>query len=185
MTDFTYFNEDDAPFASKPLMQKSRAAFGMLPNLHKILAGAPITYEAYLTTFDLFFNQSSFTRLEAQVVFMTANVHNRCHYCTAGHSMGMSMEEMPEGVICDLRDNNELEDPKLRALQQFVIALLDNRGHINEAQMQQFLDAGYSKTQALEVLCGLASKLISNFTNAMAKTDLDDPMQAFQWQPTQ
>ncbi|WP_210211317.1 MULTISPECIES: hypothetical protein [unclassified Mesorhizobium] len=38
-----------------------------------------------------------------------------------------------------------------------------------------------TKRQALEVLIGLAAKLISNFTNALAHTELDDPVKPLAW----
>ena len=43
---FTYYEPDTAPEESKPLMEQSLSAFGMIPNLHKILPEAPPTYKA-------------------------------------------------------------------------------------------------------------------------------------------
>lgn len=178
---FTYHDEETAPDASKPLMERSRKGFGMLPNLHKILAAAPITYRAYVDSFEAFMNESSFSKLEAQIVFMTANYENDCHYCTAGHSWAMAAAKMPADVIEALREGQPLSDPKLEALRSFARDLLTHRGHIGDARLQAFLDAGYTKAQALEVLCGLSAKLISNFTNALAHTELDPPMNDFAW----
>lgn len=180
---FKYYDEDTAPAASKPLMKQSKEGFGMLPNLHRVLAESPAAYQAYLATFDLIWNQSSLSKLEAQVVFMTANFHNSCHYCTAGHSWAMDAMGEPQDVISALRAGAPLRDPKLRALQTYTRELLEKRGHIGDERLQAFLDAGYSKAQALEVLCGLAAKLISNFTNALAHTELDAPMKPFEWRP--
>ncbi|CCQ11548.1 Macrophage infectivity potentiator-related protein [Pseudoalteromonas luteoviolacea B = ATCC 29581] len=44
------------------------------------------------------------------------------------------------------------------------------------------MNAGYTKRQALEVLTGLASKLISNFTNALTHTKVDDAMKPYAWE---
>ncbi len=52
---------------------------------------------------------------------------------------------------------------------------------MGDAALQRFLDAGYDRRQALEVLTGLATKLLSNFTNALAHTDLDAPVEPFAW----
>lgn len=179
---FTYFDETTAPEESQPIMEQSRALFGMLPNMHRILAGAPATYEAYNTVYALFTQNTDFSPLEAQVIIMAANHENRCHYCMAGHTMGMKMGKMPDDVIEALREGHPIADPKLEALRTFVKELLDRRGHIGDERLQAFLDAGYSKKQALEVLCGLASKLISNFTNALAHTEVDPPMKKYEWQ---
>jgi len=41
----------------------------------------------------------------------------------------------------------------------------------------------YSKAQALNVLVRLSTKLLSNFTNALAHTEVDTPMKAMVWTP--
>ncbi|GAA5216841.1 carboxymuconolactone decarboxylase family protein [Corallincola platygyrae] len=178
---FTYYDIDNAPEASKPLMEQSLKGFGMLPNLHKILAEAPATYEAYNTIFNLFMKSTTLSPVEQQVVFMTANFENNCHYCVPGHTWMMKAGKMPDEVIEALREGTPIPDPKLQALHDYTKALLDQRGHIGDEKLQAFLNAGYSKRQALEVLTGLASKLISNFTNALTHTEVDEPMKPFAW----
>ncbi len=178
---FTYHTKNTAPAESQPSIDNSIKAFGFLPKLHQVLAEAPATYEAYNTVFGLFLSKTTLAPLEQQVVMMTANYENRCHYCTAGHSMLMTMHKMPADAIAALRDGTPLSDPKLEALRTFTRQLIEQRGHIGDAALGRFLAAGYSKRQALEVLTGLAAKLISNFTNALAHTELDEPVKAFAW----
>ncbi|AJR05627.1 hypothetical protein H744_1c0602 [Photobacterium gaetbulicola Gung47] len=93
----------------------------------------------------------------------------------------MKAGKMPEDVIEALREGTVIPDAKLQALHDFTKALLDNRGHIGDDRLQAFLDAGYTKRQALEVLTGLSAKLISNFTNALAHTKTDKPFEKFAW----
>ena len=178
---FTYYDVDNAPEESKPLMEASLKGFGMVPNLHKILAEAPATYEAYNTVFNLFMRKTTLSPIEQQVVFMTANFENNCHYCVPGHTWMMHAAKMPNDVIDALREGTQIPETKLQALHDFTKALLDNRGHIGDEQLQTFINAGYTKRQALEVLTGLASKLISNFTNALAHTEPDAAFQKYAW----
>ena len=178
---FTYYEHHNAPAESRPLLAQSKAYFGMVPNLHKVIAESPATFEAYNTTFSLFMNNTSLTPLEQRVVFMTANFENNCHYCVPGHTGMMKAAKMPDGVIQALREGTAIPDPKLQALHDYTKDLLDHRGHIGDDRLQAFLDAGYNQKQALEVLTGLASKLISNFANAIAKTEPDRGMLKFAW----
>ena len=180
-TGFPYHTKDTAPTASKPLVDQTVTEFGGLISLHALFAESPVTYETYLKAFDLFLKNSSFTPLEAQVVFMTSNFINRCHYCMAGHTMMMKRAGMPDDVIEDLREGRTLADPKLAALQSFARELLEKRRHIGDDRLQAFLDAGYDRKAALDVLTGLAAKLISNFTNALAHTRLDRGMEKYAW----
>jgi len=178
---FTYHSKETAPEASLPLVAQSEAAYGFFPKLHQIMAEAPATYRAYLETFRIFAEETTLSPLEQQVVMMTCNYENRCHYCTAGHSMLMRIAKMPEDVIEALREGTPISDARLEALRRFTRELIEARGHIGDTRMQAFLDAGYSKRQALEVLTGLATKLLSNFTNALAHTELDEPVRRFVW----
>lgn len=145
------------------------------------MAEAPATYHAYLETFRIFAEETTLSALEQQIVMQTANYENRCHYCTAGHSMLMLMSNMPEDIVQALRDGDELTDPKLQSLRVFTRQLIETRGHVGDDALNAFLSAGYSKRQALEVLVGPSTKLLSNFTNALAHTELDDPVKPHAW----
>lgn len=178
---FIYYTPESAPEESKALMEESKKMWGVVPNLYKVFAGAPATYEAYARIFSIFMNKTTLTPLEQQVVFMTANVENDCHYCVPGHTAMMKMAKMPDGVIEALREGTEIPDSKLQALHNYTKALIDHRGHIGDEKLNAFFNAGYSQQQALEVLTGLAAKLISNYGNAIVNTKLDPGMGQFEW----
>ena len=176
---FTYHTPESAPQESKPMLEGAQKSFGMIPNLHAILAEGPTTYEAYGWLYNKFTTSTSFSPLEQQVVMMTSNVENKCHYCVPAHTWIMKSAKMPEDVIEALRTSKELPDAKLQALSDFTKAMWDNRGHVSQDQLKDFLNAGYSNKHAIELMTGMACKLISNFTNGMTKTKVDAPFQEF------
>jgi alkylhydroperoxidase family enzyme len=178
---FTIYTKQNAPQESAQLVARSIKAYGFLPNLHGVMAQAPATYKTYLDTFDIFANETTLTALEQQVVMQTSNYENNCHYCMPGHSMLMKLAGMPADVIEALREGTPIADARLEALRAYTRQLIEQRGHVTDAQLQALFDAGYTKRQALEVLVGLAAKLLSNFTNAIAKTEIDTPVKAFAW----
>ena len=49
--------------------------------------------------------------------------------------------------------------------------------------MQAFLDAGYNQRHVLEIILGLAQKVMSNYTNHIAETPVDEGMKKFAWTP--
>lgn len=179
---FTYHTKETAPKEAHNLIDSSMKAYGFFPKLHQVMAESPATYHAYLETFRIFAEETTLSSLEQQIVMQTANYENKCHYCTAGHSMLMLMSKMPEDIVQALRDGKVLSDPKLEALRIFARKLIESRGHVGDDALNAFLSAGYSKRQALEVLVGLSTKLLSNFTNALAHTELDDPVKPYAWQ---
>ena len=78
--------------------------------------------------------------------------------------------------------DHALSTPKLEALRYFARELIHNRGKVAHADVAAFMDAGYTDAQALEVVLGLAMKLMSNYTNSIAGTPLDKEVQKFHWE---
>ena len=77
---------ESAPQESKTSLEQSVKAFGMLPNLHGVLAESPATLEAYKTLHGLFSTKTSFNKEELTVVWQTINVEHECHYCVPAHT---------------------------------------------------------------------------------------------------
>lgn len=178
---FDYLTKDTAPAESVPLIERSIRTYAFLPKLHAVLAVSPAAYQAYLDTFEYFEKKTTLTPLEQQVVFQTSNYENDCQYCMPGHTFLMKLAKMPDTVIEALREGKPIADQRLEALHLYTQRLLTQRGHLSEAEIKEFIDAGYTRRQALDVLVGLAAKLVSNFTNALARTELDDPVKPYAW----
>ncbi len=181
MTDFTLYDETNAPEGSKPLLAKSKAAYGMVPSLHAVMAEAPGLLEAYRTVHELFAN-SSFDKDELTVVWQTVNVEHGCHYCVPAHTgIAMSMG-VDDAITQALRNGTALPNAHLEALRSFTLSVVRGRGNVDENAVQAFLDAGFSKRQILEVVLGVSQKVMSNYTNHLANTPVDPPFRKFAWQ---
>lgn len=171
---------ESAPEGSKELLEQSVKGFGMLPNLHGVLASSPQLLEAYKTLHGLFTN-TSFDAEELTVVWQTINVENECHYCVPAHTgIAHSMKVNPE-LTEALRDKIAMPTEKLQTLHEFTLKMIRNRGHVSQEDLDAFYDAGYGEQQVLEVILGLAQKTISNYTNHIANTPVDEPFQKFAW----
>ena len=75
---FELHTRETAPADSQPLLDNSLKAFGMIPNLHAIMANSPAMLEAYQILHQLF-QQTSFDAEELTVVWQTINVEHECH----------------------------------------------------------------------------------------------------------
>ena len=84
-------------------------------------------------------------------------------------------------VIAALRNDTPIADPKLEALRQFAIAINESRGWPTDGQINAFLLAGYSRQTVMEVILGTALKVLSNYTNHVAETNLDDAFAQNAW----
>lgn len=180
MTNFTLHNEETAPEGSKAMLAKSQSDFGMIPGLHAVMAEAPGLLEAYKSLHELFVN-SSFDQDEVTVIWQTINVEHACHYCVPAHTAIANSMGIDETITDALRNETPLPNERLEALRTFTLNVVRNRGNVDETAVKAFVDAGFSQRQILEVVLGIAQKIMSNYTNHLAKTPVDKPFQQFEW----
>lgn len=182
MTEFKLHTEDSAPEASKPMLAQSKKSFGMIPGLHAVMAEAPGLLDGYKTLHDHFVN-SSLDKDEITVVWQSINVEHACHYCVPAHtgiakSMGVS-----DDISNALRNETPLPNARLEALRTFTLNVVRNRGIVDDRAVQAFLDAGFTQRQILEVILGVAQKVMSNYTNHLAQTPVDGVFARYTWTP--
>lgn len=178
MTDFTLYTQENAPEASKSLLAKSKEAFGMVPNLHAVMAEAPTLLEGYQVLHELFQN-TSFNKEELTVVWQTINVEHECHYCVPAHSAIAAGMNVDQEIVDALVNKTPLSDKKLEVLRDTTLAMTRNRGVISDAELETFFNAGFTKQQLLEIVVGLSQKVMSNYTNHLADTPVDEPFKKF------
>jgi len=182
MVDFKLHDMDSAPEEAKPLLKKSLDDFGMIPNLHAVMAQAPDTLAGYQKLHDLVLN-CSLNADEKTVVWQSINVEHQCHYCVPAHSAVARSMKVSQEVDDALRNKRPLADDKLEALRTFTLAVVRDRGQVSKEALQQFFDAGYEQRQVLEVILAVSQKVMSNYINHIAHTPIDEPFKAFAWQP--
>lgn len=180
MTQFTSYTIDTAPEASRETLEKTKKAFGFVPNLQAHMAESPELLAGYSTLWDLF-SKTSLTPHEQQVVYLTSNFENECHYCMAGHTALAKMQKMDPAVIQALRDGAPLPNARLDALHRFTRTIVRNRGWAPQRDLDAFIAAGFTERNVMEVILGVATKVMSNYTNHIVQTPLDSFMKGNEW----
>jgi len=180
MTQFTTHSVETAPQDSKPLLEAIQNSMGFTPNLLATMAEAPALLEGYMALAGIN-DKSSFSETERQIVLMTNNIQNGCTYCMAAHTTISQMKGVEAEVIDALRNQSAMPNGKYEALRDFTKTVNETRGYPTEAQVANFLNAGYSKQHILEVVLGTALKVMSNYTNHIAKTELDEAFSTNRW----
>lgn len=180
MTTFQLHDENTAPEASKAILINSKKSFGMVPGLHAVMAEAPGLLEGYKAVGELFQN-SSLNKDELTVVWQTVNVEHNCHYCVPAHTGVAKMMQVDDAISEALRNETALPNARLEALRTFTLSVVRDRGNVSESGVQAFLDAGFTQRQILEVVLGVSMKVMSNYTNHLAKTPVDPAFEKFAW----
>ena len=175
---FTLHTIETAPEASQSQLEGSLKDFGMIPNLHAVMAEAPKVLEAYKTLHNLF-QQSSFNNEELTVIWQTINVEHNCHYCIPAHAGVAQMMKVDPAISTAIRNGAALENEKLQVLHETTLALIKDRGLINKEIAEKFYAQGYKEQQMLEIILGISQKIMSNYINHLADTPVDKMFQSF------
>ena len=180
MSNYKLYDQTTAPEEARETLQQVKGLYGFIPNLMATMAESPALLKAYAMISQIF-EETSFSDTEKQLVLLAISHENACHYCMAVHSTVAQMKKVPSEIIDALRDGRPVPDKKLEALRQFVRTVVKNRGHATEAEINAFLDAGYTRAQIFDVLVGVGMKTMSNNTNHIADTPLDTAFQPQVW----
>lgn len=181
MSNLTVHNLETAPEESKALLEDSVKSFGMVPNLHGVMAEAPGLLEGYKMLHKLF-QDSSFDHEELTVVWQTINVEHECHYCVPAHTAIAHSMKVDAGLTEALRNRTAMPTEKLQVLHDTTLAMVRSRGQLTETEIEAFYAAGYGKRQLLEIILGLSQKVMSNYVNHIAETPIDAPFEKFTWE---
>lgn len=171
---------ETAPAGAKDVLAGAKQAFGFVPNLLGVMAGAPALVKTYVTVAKLF-DETSFTPTERQIVLLTVSEQNGCEYCVAAHSAIAGMQKVPADVVGAIRERRPIGDAKLEALRTFTARVVTTRGEPSAVDTAAFLAAGYGEAQILEVILGVGLKTLSNYTNHVAHTPLDQAFVPVKW----
>lgn len=175
---------ESAPEASRPLLQKSQAANGFLPNLVASLANAPVALETYLTVGEIN-SRSGLTLAEREIVQITAAAVHGCGFCVAGHTaVALKKAQLPAALVDEVRAQRPLSDARLDAVATFTRDVIATRGAVSDEALAAFKAAGYSDAGALEVVLGVSLATLCNFANNLARNELNPQLEAYRWEPT-
>lgn len=181
MSEFILHTPETAPAASKEALADVAKNWGFIPTMHATLAESP----AALLGYEMLFGriaESSLSPIEQQVAFQAINVLHGCAYCTMGHTYLSREAGMDEATISRLRAGQTPDDPKLAALFTFTRVVAEKRGEAQDS-VADFLGAGFSKANVLDVVALIAAKTISNYgaalTNLPNEEFMTDPALAW------
>ncbi len=181
---FPHLTVDIADARAREVLETARKATGGIPNMYAGMANMPALLDTYLHGYQLFRKESTLTSAEQELVFLVISRVNECTYCVAAHSwIADKVSKTPEQAIQAVRDDEMIEDPKLRALAEFTRTMVISRGNPTQAQLEAFVSAGYTEKNVLEIILALAVKTINNYSNHLLHTEVDAKFASTAWAP--
>lgn len=181
MTTFVRHTTSSAPAGSRAAVERTARGFGFLPAPVAMMAESPELLEGFLHGNRLF-EGTTLSRLHREVLILTMATAVGCHYCVAMHTATLTRTgDADETLLADLRACRPLADEQLEALRVFTLAVMAGHGHVRPQDLRDFLDAGHTRRNALEVVLGLGVHTLSTYANRMTGAPLDEPFRPFAW----
>ena len=179
MARLTIHTVESAPEKAKPRVEAALKNNGFLPNLIGVLANSPEALAFYQEVGKLN-GETSLTAGEREVVQILAAKINQCGFCVAGHTKLATLKKLlKEEEIQAVRAVAPIADTKLNALSDFTQQVMAQKGNVSDEELKAFFDAGYNQRQAVEVVLGVALATLCNYTNNLARTEINPELQAF------
>jgi uncharacterized peroxidase-related enzyme len=165
---------NDAPEASRPILEGVQRQLGVVPNLFRLVANSPAALSGF-TAFSGALAKTLDLKTREGIALAVAQVDG-CDYCLSAHTyLGLNLAKIsPEEVALNRRGASG--DPRTDAAIGFAAKVARERGHVTEADVAEVRRAGFGDRQIVEIVAVVAENVFTNFLNEVAKTDIDFPV---------
>lgn len=168
---------------NQELFDSAKAQIGMVPNMYANMGNLPELYDSYVFGYEQFRASGVFSPAEQEVVFLTISKLNGCEYCMGAHSMiADRMSGLDATTLAEIRDDQTISDPKLAALAKFSQVIVETAGNPSKESVASFRAAGYDDKAMLAIILAISVKVISNYSNHLFATPLDEAFSAYSWE---
>ncbi|HEX9451138.1 MAG TPA: carboxymuconolactone decarboxylase family protein [Burkholderiales bacterium] len=165
---------DQAPAASRPLLDAVNKQLGVVPNLMKVLGNSPTALGGYLNLNGTLAKGAIGAKTGERIALAIAEF-NRCGYCLAAHTyLGKNVAKLDDAEIAANR-NGTSSDAKADAAVHFAVNVAQERGHVSDAAVLAVKAAGYDDAEVMEIVLHVALNTLTNYVNEVAQTDIDFP----------
>ncbi|HVJ54070.1 MAG TPA: carboxymuconolactone decarboxylase family protein [Aliidongia sp.] len=165
---------DDAPAASKPILDAVHSQLGVVPNLFRLVSISPATLAA-MTAVSGALSKTLDVKTRERIALAVAQV-NECDYCLSAHTyLGLNLAKIsPEEIA--LNRKGDSSDAKASAAVRFAAKVAEARGKVSDAEVKAVRDAGYADAQIVEIVGVVVENTFTNLINIVAQTDIDFPV---------
>jgi uncharacterized peroxidase-related enzyme len=168
---------DDAPAASRPMLEAVRKQLGVAPNLFRLVSTSPAALEGYLGLSGALAKGALPAATRERVALAVAEI-NGCDYCLSAHSyLAKNLAKLDDAEIAANRAGGS-NDPEADAAVRFAAQVARERGHVSEEDLRAVKLAGWTDAQVIEIVQHVALNTWTNYINEVAKTDIDFPVVA-------
>lgn len=172
MTAITVPTRDTVSPANQAMFDALKGQLGFVPNLYATLAHSENALGTYLA---LQSAKSSINAKAREVVNLVVSQVNECEYCLAAHTALGNMNGFTDDQIIEIRSGTARFDAKLDALAKLTRSIAVNRGHADQALVNAFFAAGWTKENLVDAIVTIGDKTVTNYLHGTTRIPIDFP----------
>ena len=173
MNRITQLDPAQATGKAKQLLDAVQSKLGIVPNLTRVLANAPVALEGYLNFSGALAGGTLDVKVREQIALAVAE-GNLCSYCLSAHTFIGGKAGLTDKDITDARHTNATSG-KTDAILKLALSILVQRGEISDAALKTARDAGLTDGEIVETTANVALNIFTNYINHVARTVVDFP----------
>ena len=165
---------EDAPEASKPILDAVNKQLGVVPNMFRLFAASPAALTG-LTSLSGAVAKTLDLKTRERIALAVAQV-NGCNYCLSAHTyLGLNLAKITSEEV-ELNRKGASGDQKADAAVRFALKVTESRGHVSDEDLAAVRKAGYTDAQVIEIVSVVAENTFTNLINNVAQTEIDFPV---------
>lgn len=173
MTRLSIPTRDEAPEASRALLDAVNDKLGVVPNMFLLIANSPAGLQGVLSL-----NSALGSTLDAKMrerIAVAVAAVNGCDYCMSAHTyLGANLAKLDEAELAANRRGRST-DAKANVVVTFAHKVAENRGKVTDSDLAALKLAGFTDAQVIEIVLVVAENFLTNLINNVAETELDFP----------
>jgi uncharacterized peroxidase-related enzyme len=158
---------------SKVLFEGMQRRLGKVPNLYATIGYSSNALKAFLDL-DVTLSKGIFNGKQREAIALVVSQLNNCAYCLAGHTASAVRYGLTIDETIEIRKGHS-SDAKINAIVQLAKSITENKGHADEALMQQFFDAGFDEGALMELIGFVTVRVYTNYVFAATDIPVDFP----------
>lgn len=151
----------------------TRKAFGQVPNMFATAARSPAAIQALNAFFGALGKGSLGGKVGERIAIAVAQ-QNGCEYCLSAHTAIGGMHGVPAAELQAAKQGIS-SDPRAAAAMSFALAVLRERGKVDDATLATARAAGLGDPELVEIVAHVALNVFTNYLNNVAGTEIDFP----------
>ena len=173
MSTFNVPTREEVSENNQVIFDNLNKALGFVPNLYATYANSDTALENYLNFSNA---KTSLSAKEKEVVNLAVSEVNGCIYCLSAHTAIGKMNGFTDEQILELRAGHFTTNQKLDALAKLAKNITENRGRTDDAVLENYFNAGYTKANLIDTISLVGDKTISNYIHSTTKVPVDFPV---------